>query len=165
MVVSWMAASELRSFQNSLRRCLDTGSLGNSYFLTTGCLSIQFFDSPPFSQHSQLGRLWLPTPWMPCHAIHHQVLPTPAFNVTPHPSVIYRQVLRPILYFQASSSQSNLRIRSNPYLEKLLTQSLPREAEDLSRAERCFKHVSRLTYLIYLSPKEVYWQVLFKGES
>ena len=29
----------------------------------TGCWGIQFFDSPPFSQHSQLGYLWLPTPY------------------------------------------------------------------------------------------------------
>ena len=35
--------------------------LSNPYFLLTGCLSIQFFDLPPFSQHSQLDFLWLPT--------------------------------------------------------------------------------------------------------
>ena len=29
-----------------------TGCLGNPYFLLTGCLGIQFLDSPPFSQHS-----------------------------------------------------------------------------------------------------------------
>ena len=40
----------------------ETGCLENLYFLLTGCLSIQFFYSPPFSQHSQLGCLWLPTP-------------------------------------------------------------------------------------------------------
>ena len=33
---------------------------------------------------------------------------------------------------------------------------LPREAEDLPRGERHFKHVLPLTYLIYLSPKELY---------
>ena len=37
----------------------ETGCSGN-HFLFTGCLSIQFFDSPPFSQHSQLGCVWLP---------------------------------------------------------------------------------------------------------
>ena len=41
----------------------ETGCLSNPYFLLTGCLDIQFFDAPPpFSQHSQLGYLWLPTP-------------------------------------------------------------------------------------------------------
>ena len=30
--------------------------------LPTFCLGIQFFDSSSFSQHSQLGYLWLPTP-------------------------------------------------------------------------------------------------------
>ena len=40
----------------------ETGCLGNPYFLLTSCLSIQFFDSPLFSQCSQLGGLWLPTP-------------------------------------------------------------------------------------------------------
>ena len=43
-----------------------------------------------------------------CHAIGYQVLsvlPTPA-SVIPHPSVNYRQVFKPILYFQPSPSQS-----------------------------------------------------------
>ena len=40
----------------------ETGCLSNPYFLLTGCLGIQFFDSPPLSQHSQLGYCWLPTP-------------------------------------------------------------------------------------------------------
>ena len=39
----------------------------------------------------------------------------------------------------------------------LPTQSLPREVEGFLRGERYFKHVPPLTYLIYLSPKEVYW--------
>ena len=38
----------------------ETGCLGNPYILLTGCLGIQFFDSP-LSQHSQLCYLWLPT--------------------------------------------------------------------------------------------------------
>ena len=53
-----------------------------------------------------------------CHAIGYQVLLTPAFNVIPHPSVSYRQVLRPILYFQASSSQDDSLLCPNPYLGK-----------------------------------------------
>ena len=28
--------------------------------LFTGCLSIQFSNSPPFLKHSQLGHLWYP---------------------------------------------------------------------------------------------------------
>ena len=39
----------------------ETGCLDNPYFLRTGCLGIQLFNSPPSSQHSQLGYLWLPT--------------------------------------------------------------------------------------------------------
>ena len=39
----------------------------------------------------------------------------------------------------------------------LSTQPLPREAEGFPRGERHFNHVPPLTYLIYLSPKEVCW--------
>ena len=39
---------------------------------------------------------------------------------------------------------------------------LPREAEDFPRGDRHFKHVPPLTYLIYLSPKELYMLGLFK---
>ena len=39
---------------------------------------------------------------------------------------------------------------------------LPREAEDSPRDDRHFKHVSPRTYLIYLSPKELYMVGLFK---
>ena len=39
---------------------------------------------------------------------------------------------------------------------------LPREAEDFRRGDRHFKHVSPLTYLIYLAPKELYLLGLFK---
>ena len=42
----------------------------------------------------------------------------PAFNVIPLTSVSYRQVFRPILYFQPSSSQSDSRLCPNPYLGK-----------------------------------------------
>ena len=62
----------------------EAGCLSNPYFLLTGCLGIQFFDSPPFP--TQLVRLLLVTyPSLcstcvtyrtPCHAIGHQVLPT-----------------------------------------------------------------------------------------
>ena len=39
---------------------------------------------------------------------------------------------------------------------------LPREAEDFPQGDRHFKHVPPLTYLIYLSPKELYVWGLFK---
>ena len=35
--------------------------VGKLQFLFTCYLGIQFFDSPPFSQHSHLGYRWLPT--------------------------------------------------------------------------------------------------------
>ena len=38
----------------------------------------------------------------------------------------------------------------------LPTQPLPGGAEDFPRGDRHFKHLPPLTYLIYLSPKEVY---------
>ena len=49
----------------------ETGCLGNLSFLLTGCLRIQFFDSP---QHNHLGQFWLPTPHCAApvwHAGHH----------------------------------------------------------------------------------------------
>ena len=42
---------------------------------------------------------------------------------------------------------------------------LPREEEDFPRGDRYFKHVPPLTYLIYLSPKELYSLSLFKRYS
>ena len=42
---------------------------------------------------------------------------------------------------------------------------ITREAEDFPRVDRHFKHVSPLTYLIYLSPKELYMVGLFKPYS
>ena len=56
--------------------------------LFTGCSNIQFFNSPPFPKHSQLGHTWYPTPqcvqplynfWMPYQVIAHQVAPTQLF--------------------------------------------------------------------------------------
>ena len=60
------------------------GCLSNPYFLLTGCLGIQFFDSPPFpTQSVRLPLVNYPslcstcvTYRIPCHAIGHQVLPT-----------------------------------------------------------------------------------------
>ena len=42
------------------------------------------------------------------------------------------------------------------------TTLIPREAEDFPRGDRHFKHVPPLTYLIYLSPEELYMVGLFK---
>ena len=42
---------------------------------------------------------------------------------------------------------------------------MPREAEDFPRSNRHFKYVAPLTYLIYLSPKELYMVGLFKCYS
>ena len=65
----------------------EIGCLSNPYFLFnflfTGCLGIQFFDSPPFpTQSVRLPLLTYPslcstcvTYRTPCHAIGHQVLP------------------------------------------------------------------------------------------
>ena len=39
---------------------------------------------------------------------------------------------------------------------------IPREVENFSRGDRHFKHVPQLTYLICLSPKELYMVGLFK---
>ena len=44
----------------------------------------------------------------------------------------------------------------NTYHQMLPTLTLPREAEDFHRGDRYYKHVPLLTYLIYLSPKEIY---------
>ena len=62
----------------------ETGCLSNPYFLFTGCLGIQFFDSPPFPTPSvRLPLVTYPslcstcvTYRMLCHAISHKVLPT-----------------------------------------------------------------------------------------
>ena len=59
MAASWMVTSDLSLCKTpvGVTVCLD-----NPYILLTGCLRIQFFDLPPFSQYSQLDHLWLPTP-------------------------------------------------------------------------------------------------------
>ena len=46
MAASWIAAFNLLSFNKAPLR--ETGCLSNSYIIT-GCSSIQFFNSPPFS--------------------------------------------------------------------------------------------------------------------
>ena len=44
----------------------ETGCLANPYFLLTGCLGMQFFDSPPYPSTCVTYRI-------PCHVIGHQV--------------------------------------------------------------------------------------------
>ena len=119
----WMASSDLYSSQksslNSLRR---NWMLRQPLLLVTGCLSIQFFDSPLKQSVKTTMATYLSlcstcvTYGTSCHAISHQVLPT---------------------------------------------QPIPREEEDFPRGQRHFKYVLPLTYLIYLSPKGIQWQVLF----
>ena len=61
----------------------ETGYLSNPSFLLTGCLGIQFFDSPLFpTQSVRLPLVTYPslcstcmTYRTPCHSIGHQVLP------------------------------------------------------------------------------------------
>ena len=60
----------------------ETVCLGNPDSLLTGCLGFQFFDQSPFSQHIQLGYLWLltlcstcVTYGTPCCSIRHRGLP------------------------------------------------------------------------------------------
>ena len=48
------------------------------------------------------------------------------FDIIPHPSVDYRRVFTPILYFQPSSSQSDLRHFHFQPFQDLLVTVLPR---------------------------------------
>ena len=60
----------------------ETGCLCNPYFLLTGCLGIQSFDSPPIPTVRLLLVTYLSlcstsvTYRTPCHSIGHSVLPT-----------------------------------------------------------------------------------------
>ena len=105
----------------------ETGCLGIPYFFTCWLPKHPvFWFTPLFSiQPVRLPLatyLWLYSTCVTyrtsCYTIGHQVLPTSAFNVIPRPSMSYRKVFRPILYFQPSSSQSDLRLCINPNLAK-----------------------------------------------
>ena len=100
----------------------ETGCLGIFFrlffYFFFECLGIQFFDSP-LPPLTQSGYLWLPTPhcaapvWLTGRHVMPLVtrcFPPQPFNVIPHPSMSYRQVFRPILYFQPSSLQSDSRL-------------------------------------------------------
>ena len=72
-----------------------------------------------------------------------------------------------IYFFEYSGIQFNsltCDLRDTMPRQRSLT-FLPREAEDFPWGDRYFKHVPRLTYLIYLSPKELYVLGLFKRYS
>ena len=94
----------------------ETGCLGNLYFTYWLPKHLVFWFTLTLTQSVRLPMVTYPslcstcvTYGTLCHAIGHQVLPTPA-SVIPHPSVNYRQVFRPILYFQPSPSQSDSRL-------------------------------------------------------
>ena len=125
--------------------------LGSPYFFTYLLPTHLVFWLTPFSQHSQLGCLWLPTPdcyRTPYHALGQQVLPTPALTSSLTLPWAIARFLDPFYTF----SPAHCRV----IRDFVPTQPLPREAVDFPRGERYFEHVSPLTYLIYLSPKEVY---------
>ena len=77
-----MAASDLCLSKTPLG---ETGCQGNPYFLLTGCIGIQFFDSPPFSPTQSVRPPLVHYPSLCstcvtygtlCHANGHHVLPT-----------------------------------------------------------------------------------------
>ena len=95
----------------------ETGCLENPYFTYWLSKHPVFWFTLTLTQSLRLPLVtypWLCSPCVTyrtlCHAIGHQVLPTPAFDVILHPSVSYRQVFRPILSFQPSPSQSDSRL-------------------------------------------------------
>ena len=101
----------------------ETVCLGNPYFFTYWLPKhpvswfTPLFSTPPVRPPlATYPWLWSTcvTYGTPCHTIDHQVLPNPTFNVIPHPSMSYRQVFTPILYFQPSSLQSDSRLYPNP---------------------------------------------------
>ena len=75
----------------------------------------------------------------PCHARGHSHSFSHPTLVIPHSPVDYRQVFKPILYFQPSPAQSDLQLYPTPIL--------PREAEDFPRGDNHSKHAPLPTYL------------------
>ena len=117
-----MAASDPSLCKTSLG---ETGCLGNPYF--TYWLPKHPVFSFTLAQSVRLPMVTYLSLYSSCvtygtlcHTTGHQVLPTPAFSVTPHPSTSYRQVFRPTLYFQPSSMQSDSQLCLSPCLGKLL---------------------------------------------
>ena len=126
----------MQNFEQVKKTCKtplgETGCLGNPYF--TGCLSIQFFNSPlPLTQSVRLPMAIYPslcstyvTYGTQCHARGHQVLSEP-------PGILTGPLPR----------QRSLTL-------------IPREAEDFSRGDKHFKNVPSPAYLIYLSRYDLY---------
>ena len=124
---SWMTASWIAAPYPSLCKTLlgETWCLGNPYFTHWLPKHPVFWFNLILTQSVRLPVVTYPLLCSPCvtygtlcHTIGYQVFPNPAYNVIPHPSVSYRQVFRPILYFQSNSSQGNSRLYPNPYLGK-----------------------------------------------
>ena len=53
------------------------------------CLGIQFFDSRPFSQHSQLSHLWLPTPYCTASLLLRDALPRHWLPAASYPTLTW----------------------------------------------------------------------------
>ena len=123
--------------------------------LLTGCLSIQFFDSTPFSQHSQLGCFCRTTRGcaVPVWFTERHGTPLVTRCFPPQPltsSLTLPWTIARFLDLFYTFSPAHPRV----ICDFVPTQPLPRDADDIPRGERYFKHVPLLTYLIYLSPKE-----------
>ena len=135
----------------------ETGCLGNPYF--NGCLSIQFFNLPltlphpyPYPTHTPT-----PTPTLPLLSqLGHLCLPTP-------------HCAEPVLLTGRHAAPEVTRCFSTPpdVLQDAMPRRgsltlVPREVEEFPRGDKHFKHVPSPTYLIYLSPIDLYRKVLFK---
>ena len=83
----------------------------------------------------------------------------PFYTFSPAHCRVIRDLPRPTLF---TASATDLRERFLLSGVFYLTLLIPREAEDFPRGDRHFKHVPPPTYLICLSPKELYTEVLFK---
>ena len=118
----------------------------------TGCLCITFFlAQPPLA--SSLALPWtiarlldLFYTFSPAHPAIHNFTPAPFECI----GIQFCNLLT------CDLQETMLRQRS-PTL-------IPREAEDFPRGNRHCKHAPPPTYLICLSPKGQYWQVLFKAQ-
>ena len=84
----------------------------------------------------------------PCHARGHSHAHTcDLWDAMPHQRSLYTYP-PPRYDFPGSLTGRN----ATPEV----TDRIPREADDFPRGDKHFKHVPPLTYLIYLSPKDLY---------
>ena len=106
--------------------------------------------------------------WLPKHPVF-LFIPPQLFNVSPHPSVSYRQVFRPILCFQSSSLQSDSWLYpTHPSHVTYWTpcrarghSHSPREVEDFPWGGNHSKHMPPLTYLAWLQPMCYNFRLVF----